>query len=50
MRQEVERVQKAIVLAKQGQRVALVSGGDPGIYGMSGLLYEVLQRQGEKLA
>jgi precorrin-3B C17-methyltransferase len=50
MRQEVERVQRAIALAKQGNRVALVSGGDPGIYGMSGLVYEVLQRQDEKVA
>lgn len=47
MRQEVDRVQRAVALAAEGRRVALVSGGDPGIYGMSGLLYEVLQSQGE---
>ena len=45
MRQEVDRVRRAIELAQQGQRVALVSGGDAGVYGMSGLVYEVLAHQ-----
>ena len=33
--QEVERARKAVALACQGERVALVSSGDPGIYGMA---------------
>ncbi|MCS7261672.1 MAG: precorrin-3B C(17)-methyltransferase [Anaerolineae bacterium] len=43
MRQEVARVRQAIQLAQQGHRVALISGGDAGIYGMAGLLLEMLQ-------
>lgn len=42
MRQEVDRVRQAIQLARQGNCVALVSGGDAGIYGMAGLLLEML--------
>lgn len=51
MRQEVERVQRAMDLAAAGQRVVIVSGGDAGIYGMAGLAYEVLaERDKEDLA
>jgi precorrin-3B C17-methyltransferase len=45
MRQEVARVKRAIELAQTGQNVALVSSGDAGIYGMAGLLYEILSHQ-----
>ncbi len=41
MMQEVDRCKKAFDLAEQGKRVALVSGGDPGIYAMAGLVYEL---------
>lgn len=41
MRQEVERAQQAIQLAADGMSVAVISSGDPGVYGMAGLLYEV---------
>ncbi len=41
MMQEVDRVGQALDLAEQGKHVALVSGGDPGIYAMAGLVYEV---------
>ncbi len=41
MRKEVERCKKAIELAKDGKLVALVSSGDPGIYGMAGLVLEL---------
>ena len=44
MRQERERCGKAIELASAGRCVALVSGGDPGIYGMAGLVLEMLSR------
>jgi precorrin-3B C17-methyltransferase len=46
MRQEVERIQRAVDIAMAGGRVAVVSGGDPGIYGMAGLVYEVLAQRG----
>jgi len=45
MTQEVERAQQCIELAKEGKTVSLVSSGDPGIYGMAGLIYETLAEQ-----
>ncbi|WOV93644.1 MAG: precorrin-3B C(17)-methyltransferase [Candidatus Nitrosoabyssus spongiisocia] len=42
MTQEVDRAHQCIDLAKSGKIVSLVSSGDPGIYGMAGLIYEVL--------
>ncbi|MDI6774574.1 MAG: precorrin-3B C(17)-methyltransferase [Verrucomicrobiota bacterium] len=41
MRREVERVREALRLAAAGRTVALVSSGDPGIYGMAGLAVEL---------
>jgi precorrin-3B C17-methyltransferase len=46
MTQEVERAQQCIDLAKAGKIVSLVSSGDPGIYGMAGLIYETLAESG----
>ena len=46
MTQEVERAHQCIDLAKQGKIVSLVSSGDPGIYGMAGLIYEILAESG----
>jgi precorrin-3B C17-methyltransferase len=46
MTQEVERAHQCIDLAKAGKIVSLVSSGDPGIYGMAGLIYETLAVQG----
>ena len=40
--EERERAAAAIRLARAGRRVALVSSGDIGIYGMAGLVYELL--------
>ena len=48
MMHEVERCQKAIDIAMQGKRVAVVSSGDSGIYGMAGLVLELLKGQGSK--
>jgi precorrin-3B C17-methyltransferase len=45
MRHEVQRVQRAIELGSVGQRVALVCGGDAGVYGLAGLVFEVLWEQ-----
>ncbi|HEX9078125.1 MAG TPA: cobyric acid synthase [Desulfuromonadaceae bacterium] len=44
MMQEVERCREAIARARSGATVALVSGGDAGIYGMAGLVLELLER------
>ncbi len=41
MTEEVVRAREATELAAQGHRVCLVSGGDPGVYGMAGLAIEV---------
>ena len=41
MMQEVDRVGQALDIAEKGKRVVLVSGGDPGIYAMAGLVYEI---------
>ena len=42
MREERERCRLAIDRAKQGAVVSLISSGDPGIYGMAGLVLEML--------
>lgn len=41
MKHERERCEKAVQLALSGKTVAVVSGGDAGVYGMAGLMYEV---------
>ncbi len=46
MTQEVERANQAIEFAQNGRTVSLVSSGDSGIYGMAGLVYEVLAEKG----
>ena len=46
MTQEVERANQAISFAESGKIVSLVSSGDPGIYGMIGLVYEILAEKG----
>jgi precorrin-3B C17-methyltransferase len=45
MGKEVERAKKAIELA-QSHKVAIVSGGDAGVYGMAGIVLEVLEHSG----
>jgi cobalt-precorrin 5A hydrolase / precorrin-3B C17-methyltransferase len=44
--QERQRAERAIALAEQGLTVAVISSGDCGIYGMAGLVLELLQTQG----
>ena len=46
MTQEVDRANQAIDFAEKGRIVSLVSSGDPGIYGMVGLIYEILAQKG----
>ena len=48
MTQEVERANQAIEFAESGKTISLVSSGDAGIYGMAGLVYEVLADRGWK--
>ncbi|QTF09242.1 precorrin-3B C(17)-methyltransferase [Brenneria izadpanahii] len=45
MCKEIERCQTAIDLAQAGQNVALISSGDAGIYGMAGLVLELVSQQ-----
>ncbi|OWO82990.1 precorrin-3B C(17)-methyltransferase [Photorhabdus luminescens] len=45
MCKEIERCQKAIDLALSGRKVALISSGDAGIYGMAGLVLELVCQQ-----
>ena len=42
---ERQRAERAIELAKWGLKVAVISSGDCGIYGMAGLVLEVLANQ-----
>lgn len=46
MTEEVSRAQKAVALAYEGKVVAVISSGDAGVYGMAGLVYEVLIARG----
>jgi len=46
MRQEVERCRQALARAARGATVALVSGGDAGVYGMAGLVLELTNEAG----
>lgn len=46
MKKEVERCTFAIEKAREGRYVALVSSGDPGVYGMAGLALELIAKQG----
>lgn len=46
MRKEVDRCQEAIDIAvKTGKKVAVISSGDAGIYGMAGLILELVTKQ-----
>jgi adenosylcobyric acid synthase len=46
MRQEVDRCRQALERAAAGEVVALVSGGDAGVYGMAGLVLELVNEVG----
>jgi cobalt-precorrin 5A hydrolase/precorrin-3B C17-methyltransferase len=41
MTQEIDRCRKAVELALDGRTVSVISGGDPGIYAMAGLVFEI---------
>ncbi len=44
LKHEKQRCADAISLAQEGIKVALISSGDSGIYGMAGLLIELMQK------
>ena len=46
MTEEVSRAQEAVRQAELGKTVAVISSGDSGVYGMAGLVYEVLIEKG----
>ncbi len=46
MTREVQRCSKAIEAASSGRTVALVCSGDPGIYAMAGLVFELAAKGG----
>ncbi|MGW9527784.1 precorrin-3B C(17)-methyltransferase [Paenibacillus terrae] len=46
MTEEVSRAQEAVRQAEMGKKVAVISSGDAGVYGMAGLVYEVLMQKG----
>ena len=47
---EEARCRKAIDLAKQGKRVALICSGDAAIYAMAALVYELIDREACRIA
>jgi precorrin-3B C17-methyltransferase len=49
MTQEVDRCKAALERAERGGTVALVSSGDPGVYGMAGLAIELAALEGIKV-
>jgi precorrin-3B C17-methyltransferase len=48
MGKEVERARQAVELACS-RSVAVVSGGDPGVYGMASIVLEILERSGLRI-
>ena len=50
MTQELQRAGQALDLALGGKRVALVSGGDPGVYAMAAVVFDLAAQRGLDLA
>lgn len=46
MTEEIDRAVEALERARQGKKVALISSGDAGVYGMAGPTFEVLFQAG----
>ena len=49
MGHEIDRASLALELASRGRKVAVVSGGDPGVYGMAGPIIETASKLGMDL-
>ncbi|MBS0232693.1 MAG: precorrin-3B C(17)-methyltransferase [Proteobacteria bacterium] len=43
-REELVRAERALALAASGRRVAVVSGGDPGVFAMAAAVYEAVEK------
>jgi precorrin-3B C17-methyltransferase len=43
---EIERARVAVERARAGARVVIISSGDAGVYGMAGLVFQVLEQSG----
>ena len=48
MTEEIARARAAVERARDGATVALISSGDAGVYGMAGLVFQVLKDMGWK--
>jgi precorrin-3B C17-methyltransferase len=48
MTEEIGRARAAVERARDGAKVAIISSGDAGVYGMAGLVFQVLQEIGWK--
>jgi precorrin-3B C17-methyltransferase len=48
MTEEIGRARAAVERARDGAKVALISSGDAGVYGMAGLVFQVLREIGWK--
>ena len=44
-RSELDRARLALDRASQGRRVAVVSGGDPGVFAMAAAVFEAVERR-----
>ena len=49
MRREIDRATLAVEKAKSGKVVSVISSGDPGVYGMAGLVLEVVGNSNHKV-
>lgn len=49
MGKEVDRAKAAVAKALEGKSVAVVSSGDPGVYGMAGIILEVADRENAEI-
>ena len=49
MTKEINRVEQAIDVALSGRSCAIVSSGDPGIYAMAGLAFEICKKKNIKI-
>jgi precorrin-3B C17-methyltransferase len=49
MRAEIDRASLAIEKAEAGKIVSIISSGDPGVFGMAGLVLEVAKNAGQKI-
>lgn len=49
MTREIERCELVLEKALEGKTVALISSGDSGIYGMAGIMLEVVNKSGQQV-